>query len=113
MNNFRIEETPGSRDGVTVLRLSGPFTLGAVFDFQSTVRNHRAPFTIVDLTGVPYMDSAALGSVLGFHVSCQRDSRHYALVGVSDRLRTMFKVAGVSDLLVMRDSIDHAESVLN
>ena len=39
------------------------------------------------------MDSTAIGSLLGMHVSCQRDQREYALVGVPGRLKTLFNMA--------------------
>jgi anti-anti-sigma factor len=110
MDQLNIESISGSKPGVRILKLTGPFTLATVFDFQSTVREGDAPVTLIDLSGVPYMDSAALGSILGFHASCQREHRRYALVGVSDRLRTLFKVAGVDGLLTTFSSLDEAQA---
>lgn len=95
-----------------ILTLIGPFTLAAVFEFQNAVRQNTAPVTVIDLTGVPYMDSAALGSLLGLHVSCQQHSRRYALGGVSDRLRTMLRVAGVDSVLHAYASLGEAEAAL-
>jgi anti-sigma B factor antagonist len=112
MDDLRIESSPGSRDGIRVLKLIGPFTLKNVFEFQTTVREDTAPLTIVDLTAVPYMDSAALGSLLGLHVSCHRHGSQYALAGASDRLKTMFKVAGVDGVLVCCASVAEAEGNL-
>jgi anti-sigma B factor antagonist len=112
MDDLRIESSPGSRDGIRVLKLTGPFTLKHVFDFQTAVRQDLAPLTIIDLTAVPYMDSAALGSILGVHVSCQRHGVQYALAGASDRLKTMLKVAGVNGLVVSRASVAEAEGNL-
>lgn len=99
MNDFTIEVLPGSNPGVRILKLSGPFTLREVFEFQEIVRADPGQNTIIDLTEVPYMDSASLGSLLGFHVACERDGRKYTLVGVSSRLETLFKVAGVGGML--------------
>ena len=79
MDDLRIAPSPGSRDGIRVLKLIGPFTLKNVFEFQTAVREQAAPLTIVDLTAVPYMDSAAMGSILGLHVSCQRHGLQYGL----------------------------------
>lgn len=72
----------GSIAGEPILKLADPFTLATVFDFQHALRSNHPPVTIVDLTAVPYMDSAALGSLMGLHVSCRQHDRHYALSGV-------------------------------
>lgn len=112
MDQFTIERRPGTREGTSILKLTGPFTLPEVFDFQTAIREDSSPVTLVDLGGVPYMDSAALGSLLGLHASCQRESRKYALVGVSDRLRTLFKVAGVEGLLSVYPTLPEAEKAL-
>lgn len=112
MDQCTIEWLPVPREGLHILKLTGPFTLPDVFDFQSLVREDSAPVTLIDLSAVPYMDSAALGSLLGFHVSCQRESRRYALVGVADRIKTLFRVAGVDGLLALYPTAAEAESAL-
>ena len=112
MDELKIDSTLGTRDGVRILRLSGPFVLQGVFEFQSIARAGHDPVTIVDLTDVPFMDSAALGAVMGLHVSCQRQQRKYGLVGASERLRTLFDVAGVAAILVTFKSVEEAEEKL-
>ena len=110
MNEFRVEWLAGPREDVRVLKLSGPFVINGVFDFQTEVRNNSSPITIIDLTDVPYMDSAALGSILGLHVSCQKDKKQYGLVGVCDRIWTLLRVARVDTLVVVYSSLAEAES---
>jgi anti-anti-sigma factor len=110
MDHLDIETIPGTKPGVRILKLTGPFTLATVFDFQRVVREDSAPLTIIDLSGVPYMDSAALGSVLGLHVSCHREGKQYGLIGVSDRLKTLFRVAGVDGMVVCYGSLEEAEA---
>lgn len=39
------------------------------------------------------MDSCALGAIMGLHRPSQSHQRQYAVVGASERLRTMFRVA--------------------
>ncbi len=108
MDQIDIEITSGPKPGIRILKLTGPFTLATVFDFQTTVREESSPVTIIDLSGVLYMDSAALGSLLGFHASCHREGTRYCLVGMSDRLRTVIRVAGVDGLLSCYGSMDEA-----
>jgi anti-anti-sigma factor len=113
MVEFSMAWSDGSLEGERILTLSGPFTLSAVFDFQDAIRANHPPITIVDLTGVPYMDSAAMGSLLGLHVSCHQHDRRYALVGASDRLQTMFRVSGVNSILANYNSLAEAEAALH
>ena len=110
--DLKIESLAGSRDGVRLLRLTGPFTLPAIFEFQSVVRGLNDPVAIVDLTAVPYMDSAALGAVMFLHASSLRKHHQYALVGASERLRTLFKVGGVDEILVTFPTVEEAEAKL-
>jgi anti-sigma B factor antagonist len=110
MPEFHMEWLSDTEPGLRVMKLAGPFTLNAVFEFQNAVRQPSEALTIVDLTDVPYMDSAALGSLLGLHVSCQTHKRGYALVGVCDRLKTLFRVAGVTGVLVLADSVEQAKA---
>ena len=112
MDELKIEATPGIRPGIRILRLSGPFTLQGLFDFQSVIRSANDPVTIIDLTNVPYMDSASLGAIMGVHTSAQRNQRQYALVGMSERLRTLFHVSGVGDILVTYPTVEEAQEKL-
>jgi anti-sigma B factor antagonist len=109
MSKFKIESEAGSMEGVRILRLTGQFTLQHVFDFQAVMRSGTDPVTIIDLTAVPYMDSASLGAIMGAHVFCHRSQRLYALAGVSERIKTLFEVGGVDKLLVVYPTVQEAQ----
>jgi anti-anti-sigma factor len=111
MEQLTIENTVGPAS-VRVLKLSGPFTLKDIWNFQAAAREATEPITIIDLSDVPYMDSAALGSVVGVHVSRQRVHHKYAIVGANERLETLFEVAGVAGLLVCYPTTAEALKVL-
>ena len=110
--DLKIESLAGTRDGVRLLRLTGPFTLPGIFEFQSIVRGMNNPVVIVDLTAVPFMDSAALGAVMFLHASCQRKQHQYALAGANERLHTLFKLSGVDEILVTYGTVEEAEAKL-
>jgi len=111
MEDLRIETVP-SQDGTQLLKLTGAFTISTMAEFQKLARENQARITYLDLSGVPYMDSASLGALLGFHVSCQREGRKYALVAVSDRLNTLFKVAGVEGMLPTYPTLEAAQAAV-
>jgi anti-sigma B factor antagonist len=109
MDQFKIESKQGASPGTRILILSGPFTLRDVFDFQSEFRASSDPVTIIDLSDVPYMDSAALGALVGVHTSSERQHRQYALAGVTERTSTLFKVGGVEGVLITYPTVAAAE----
>src|SRR5260370_3363041 len=94
MDKLSSEAVTGG-EGIRILRLDGPLTLRALVEFQSIVREGEDPITIVNLTKVPFMDSAGLGALMGVHTACQKLGRKYAIVGASDRVRNLFGVAGL------------------
>jgi anti-anti-sigma factor len=108
VETLTIELIPGTPEGVRIIRLAGPFTLTSIWEFQSLIRDGTERITIVDFNGVPYMDSAALGSVMGLHASCQRLQRKYGLAGVNARLQTLFTVAGVNGILATYPTVEDA-----
>jgi anti-sigma B factor antagonist len=111
MADFHIEIAPSS-SGVRILRIHGPLTLSTLFEFQNEARKDTSTGILLDLTAVPYMDSAGLGSVLGVFASCQRTGRGFALAGAANRIITLFKVARVDTILPIFATPEAAEQTL-
>jgi anti-sigma B factor antagonist len=109
---FLIDDSKASDDNVAIIRLTGPLTLGGVFRYQQTFRATTAPSVIVDMTDVPYADSAGIGSLVLSHVSCQKAGRKLALVGVSARPREVMRVTRVDQLFAFYPSVQEAEQKL-
>lgn len=99
MDEIQIQRAPGSASDVTILTLTGPLTIATLFDFQTAVRQPDLKSTIIDFSGVPYMDSAGLGLVLSHWAHTQRIGVKFAVVGVSERVLVLLEMTGVSKLL--------------
>ena len=112
MAEVKIESIAGTREGTRTLRLSGPFTLEGVCAFQSIADSLSDAFIIIGLTDVPYMDSCALGAIMGLHKRSQSHQRQYVVVGASERLRKMFRAARVDDILVIYSTLKEAQQKL-
>ena len=102
---------PGSRDGVEILSISGPFTLGNMFEFQRALQEMRPPYLIFDISQVPYMDSAGLGLLVNFYVASQKNGRKMAVVGVTPRIMALFEMTKVDSLLKVYPTVEAAEAV--
>jgi anti-sigma B factor antagonist len=64
---------------------------------------------ILDLSKVPYMDSAGLGSILNAHVSCSNSGRRLALAAVPDRVLTLLRVSRVDQVLAIFPTLQEAQ----
>lgn len=106
---LHIEDIPGPRAGVRVLRLAGPLTLPNVFGFQSKVRADDSRTLILDFTGVPVVDSAGVGAMVGAYVNRQRSGRSLGLVGVNQRIHQALEVTRVASFFHFYETVAEAE----
>ena len=106
-----VETSTGSREDIRIIKVHGPLTIHNFFEFQGLTREVPASRSlIVDFEHVPYIDSAALGSLVGIHVSCDRTGRKYALVNVNERIKSLFAMTGVDRFLVTLGTVADAET---
>jgi anti-sigma B factor antagonist len=107
MSNLEIQlavRPSGSR----IVALRGPVTLETLFELQNVLRQERSDL-IIDLAGVPYMDSAGLGAILTAYASCQRHQHKFGLANISQRVLVLLQVTKVDTLLPIYASVEAAE----
>jgi anti-sigma B factor antagonist len=109
-DTLRLEMQPGTQPDQCVLKLAGPLLVTTVFDFQATVRADKSRSLIIDFSGVPYVDSAGIGALVGAYVTRQNGGRSLALVGVSERIHNALKVTRVEQFFRFFDSLSAAEA---
>jgi anti-sigma B factor antagonist len=97
--------------GIQLIKLRGPLTLRTLFEFQEAARHHAGPL-VVDAAGVPYMDSAGLGALIGIFASCQRTGQKFAISNVPERVQVLFEMTGVKGMLPCYESLDEAEAAV-
>src|SRR5438094_4606564 len=78
-----------------VLSFRGPLTMENVSPFLNAVRRENAPTMILDFSGVPYLDSSGLVSLVSAYTSCQKAGRRGALTGVNQRVMRVFEITEV------------------
>ena len=106
---LHIEDLPGSREGVHILRLAGPLTLPNLFGFQSKVRADNSRALILDFTDVPLADSAGIGALVGAYVTRQKDGRSLGLVGVNQRIHQALEITRVENFFRFFGTVAEAE----
>jgi anti-sigma B factor antagonist len=95
-----------------VLSLRGPLTIENVSPFLNAVRRESAPTMILDFSGVPYLDSSGLGSLITACTSCVKTGRRIALTGVNQRVQKVFEITRVEQVLLVFPSLSQALEAL-
>ena len=82
-----------------------------MFELQAEMRTLKPACLIMDLTSVPYMDSAGLGVIMNYFVSAQSGGRKCFVAGVSDRIRALLEMTKVDVVLRLCDTVDAAQAL--
>jgi anti-sigma B factor antagonist len=100
----------GPRAGRRILHLKGPLSLHTVFEFQSVIRAESSPNVIIDFSGVPYMDSAGLGALVGAHVSAQKARRKLSFAAMNTQVITLLEMTRIRPLFAIYSTLQEAEA---
>lgn len=110
---LNIKRRPGRFPGTSILTLEGPVTLSNLFDLQARLRDGFTPVVqLLDMTLVPYMDSAGMGVIVNFYVSCQNRGIRLIVCGVSPRVMELFRLMKVDNIITLSPSVEAAEATL-
>jgi anti-sigma B factor antagonist len=103
---------PSSKEGALIMKLSGPLTLANMFTFQHDLKTADARVVILDLSEVPYMDSAGMGVILNFHVSSARKNQRMIVAATNTRVHSLFELTKVDKILMLAPTVEAAESLV-
>jgi anti-anti-sigma factor len=96
--------------GVAVARFMGAITLGSSLhaadaQLQKTIREGAAK-VVLDMTEVPYMDSAGLGVLVQASGMAKQQGGDLRLCGVSERVAELIKMTRTEALLPMDADVE-------
>lgn len=111
--NIQIVRSSGPRNGTSILHLRGSLNIHTIFEFQNAVRSESGPAVIIDLAGVPFIDSAGLGALVGAYIASQRANRKVAFAAMNSQVKTLIEMTKVSQLFPMFASIQEAEAAVS
>jgi len=100
----------GSRAGQRILQMKGPLNLHTVFEFQNVFRAETSPSVIIDFSGVPFIDSAGLGALVGAHISAQKSRRQLYFTGMNTQVITLLEMTRIRSLFTVYPTLEEAEA---
>lgn len=102
--------------GVHVVELSGEVDLHHSVELREILARHadaKRPLLALDMTGVEYIDSAGLATLVEYLQRSIQYQGRLALGGVSERIRTIFDIARLDQVLSIHPTIDEAKAALS
>ncbi len=110
---LRVERLFGDGGASGVLRVSGPLVSESVADFHNAIRRENVPTVILDMSGVPYIDSAGLGSLVSAQVSRQKSGQRMVLIGLNARIAHLLEITRMTHLFLMFPDLEDALGALS
>ena len=111
-DHLQLDVRDGAIPGQRVGALTGVLTISNLSAFQDFSYADKSETLIVDMSGIAYIDSAGLGSLIGAYVSREREARRLVLAAVNDRVKLVMTVSGVDQLFQIYASVREAEKTL-
>ncbi|HEY3823913.1 MAG TPA: STAS domain-containing protein [Bryobacteraceae bacterium] len=109
MEQMEIARETGVTGSTTILRLKGPLTLTTLFLLQDQLRALPDTDMVIDVSEVPYIDSAGLGTILSRWTHTQRAGHKFAMTGVSPRIEVLLEITKVNTVLPMFKTAEDAD----
>jgi anti-sigma B factor antagonist len=100
MMNINIEITD-SNDLVTI-NVAGEIDVYTAPKLRETLfplAERPSVNMIINLSGVEYMDSTGIGVFVGTFKNVRSSNGDFQLVGLSDRLKRLFEITGLADIM--------------
>lgn len=110
MEQNDVRRLRGTRERTTIIQVHGPLTLKTLSPFQDAVRHVDTTDTIIDLTAVPFVDSAGLGAILAHYAHTRKNGSQFAVTGVGARVRMLLSITKADTVLPIFQDAQAAES---
>ena len=106
-------ETSDEGDGYHLCRLSGEVDAYTVGEFRETLSNiENVRWLIIDLSEVPFMDSAGLGALIGAIRRVREGEGDVAVVSTNPGLNKLLHTTGFDRIVPVVESLEDALDAL-
>ncbi len=108
-HDFEVHEH--SHEKVEVISVVGEIDLATAPELRAVldrVLDAGAASLIVDLSGTTFIDSTALGVLIGAWKRTQNEGRTMSVVASDPRILRVFEITGLTDLFPLHGSLDEA-----
>ena len=105
---LELEKLPSSTKTLTIYKATGKLSLETVNEFIQKLRPETAAGVVLDMSGVTFLDSAGVGSLVSIFVSRRNHGKTFALASLQPQSTAVVMVAGLQNLLPLFKTVEEA-----
>jgi anti-sigma B factor antagonist len=105
---LELEKLPSSDETLTIYKATGKLSLETVNEFIQKVRPETAASVVLDMSGVTFLDSAGVGSLVSLFVSRRNQGKKFGLAALTQQGSAVVTVAGLQNLLPVYKTVEEA-----
>ena len=113
MTQFQVDEA--NVDGFPVLALVGELNINTAPDLRHLLVKHvkaKQPRLILDLSGLSFMDTSGLATLIEAHLTSEKQAGMLALFGLQAHILEVFEITRVINLFSVFDTQEQALEAL-
>jgi anti-sigma B factor antagonist len=103
-----LEKLPSSNETLTIFKATGKLSLETVNEFIQKVRPETAATVVLDMSGVTFLDSAGVGSLVSLFVSRRNQGKTFGLAALTPQASAVVTVGGLQNLLPVYKTMEEA-----
>jgi anti-sigma B factor antagonist len=105
---LELQKLPSSDETLTIYKATGKLSLETVNEFIQKVRPETAANVVLDMSGVTFLDSAGVGSLVSLFVSRRNRGQTFGLAALTAQGAAVVTVAGLQNLLPVYKTVEEA-----
>lgn len=110
-----MEWQESAENGVVIVRLEGEIDLHyspRLRDLLQTKVDSRIPALLLDFSGVQYIDSSGLATLVEYYQQSRSYSGRIAIAGLNSRVKSIFDLVRLNEIFSFYDTPDEARREL-
>jgi anti-sigma B factor antagonist len=109
--NHTFNVSSQSDDGVALITVNGEIDIATAPALRAELASpHMGSTVIVDLTGVTFLDSTALGVLVSARKTCREVGADFRLVLSEPRILKVFEITGLTSVFSISPTLEEARN---
>lgn len=103
--------TESEQNGVAIMSLKGEVDLQNSPELRKLLQaktSSKCPSLVVDFSGVDYIDSSGLATLVEYRRDSQKYKGSFSLAALSTRVRTIFELVRLNEIIPIHGTLEEA-----